>query len=154
MTTAVLAPIRGRVHPLSDVPDPVFAGEMVGSGLAIEPDGDGSVTAVAPIAGLLLKLHPHAYVILGEGGVGVLVHIGIDTVRLKGAGFELHAAEKSRVAAGDPIVTFDAEAIRAQGLSCIVPVVVMDSAAHQVTPDTAVTVVDTGEVIYNWPPAA
>jgi len=125
VSSAVLAPLGGRLLPLSEVPDPVFAGEMVGPGVAIDPSDD-QVTVVSPIAGTLLKLHPHAFVVLGADGVGVLVHLGIDTVRLDGKGFELHATEGSTVAAGEPIVTWDLAVTRAEGLSAVVPVVAMD----------------------------
>lgn len=128
--TDVLAPVGGRLVPLSAVPDPVFAGQMVGSGVAIEPavpaDGADAVV-VSPVAGTVVKLHPHAAIVLGDGGVGVLVHVGIDTVNLAGEGFTLLAAEKARVAAGDPLISFSPSGIRDRGLSAICPVVVMDS---------------------------
>jgi glucose-specific phosphotransferase system IIA component len=96
--TVVLAPLPGRVVALADVPDPVFAQQMVGSGVAIEPArGQGPLTVVAPISGKILKLHPHAFVIFGEKATGVLVHIGIDTVKLEGDGFTLIAAEGDTV---------------------------------------------------------
>ena len=125
MTTRVTAPLAGRLLPLAEVPDPVFAAEMVGPGVAIDPDGD-RVTAVSPISGTVLKAHPHAFVVLGSDGVGVLVHLGIDTVRLEGKGFELHVGDGATVAAGDPMVTWDVAATRAEGLSVVVPVVAMD----------------------------
>ena len=74
--------------PLSESPDPVFAAEMVGPGVAIDPD-PGEATVVSPIAGKVVKVHPHAFVVLGADGVGVLVHLGINTVRLEGKGFEV-----------------------------------------------------------------
>ena len=104
--TQVLAPCAGRVLALADVPDPVFAGEMVGPGVAVEPD-EGRQTVVSPVAGKLVKLHPHAFVVLTDDGVGVLVHLGIDTVRLEGRGFELVAEEGATIAAGDPVVRWD-----------------------------------------------
>ena len=103
--TDVLAPVAGLVRPLADVPDPVFAAEMVGAGVAIEPSG-GRADAVSPVAGTLLKLHPHAFVVLTPEGSGVLVHLGIDTVRLQGAGFELLVSEKDTVAAGQPVTAW------------------------------------------------
>ena len=125
MTVAVLAPLAGRLLPMSEVPDPVFAAEMVGPGVALEPTDD-RVTVVSPIAGTVVKAHPHAFVVLGADGVGVLVHLGIDTVRLEGRGFELHVADSATVAAGDPVVTWDVSVTRAEGLSTVVPVVAMD----------------------------
>ena len=124
---AVLAPLAGRLMPLSEVPDPVFAAEMVGPGVAVDPTAsEGPVTVVSPIAGTLVKAHPHAFIVLGPDGVGVLVHLGLDTVRLDGRGFEVHATEGSTVAAGDPMVTWDVSVTRAEGLSAVVPVVAMD----------------------------
>ena len=91
---------------MTEAPDPVFAAEMVGPGVAIDPD-PGEVTVVSPIAGKIVKLHPHAFVVLDRSGVGVLVHLGINTVRLEGKGFEVIASEGATVAAGDPIVRWD-----------------------------------------------
>lgn len=76
-----LAPRAGRVLPVTECVDP-GAGQLVGPGLAIDPP-DGRATVVAPIAGTVMKLHPHAFVDVG-GGTGVLVHLGINTVRLEG----------------------------------------------------------------------
>ncbi|MES6461709.1 PTS glucose transporter subunit IIA, partial [Cutibacterium acnes] len=83
--TPISSPMAGDVHPLADVPDPVFAQGLVGPGVAIVPIGEAEVTVVAPIAGRIVKLHPHAFVIQAEG-FGVLVHLGIDTVQLDGRG--------------------------------------------------------------------
>jgi glucose-specific phosphotransferase system IIA component len=145
--TSVLAPLAGRLVPLSEVPDPVFAGEMVGPGVAIDPAGE-QVTAVSPIAGTVVKAHPHAFVVLGPGGVGVLVHLGIDTVKLDGKGFELHVADGGTVAAGDPVVTWDLTVTRAEGLSPVVPVVVMDRPKGSVTAATGGTVA-AGDPLYD-----
>ena len=123
--TEVLVPCPGRLVPMAEVPDPVFAGEMVGPGIAIEPD-PGEVTVVSPIAGKVVKVHPHAFVVLGNDGVGVLVHLGINTVRLEGRGFEVVAEQGSTVAAGDPMVRWDPGSISGDGISTIVPVVAMD----------------------------
>ena len=83
MSVPVLAPCAGRVVALADVPDEVFASEMVGPGVAIEPAG-GRTTVVSPVAGRVVKIHPHAFVVLADCGAGVLVHLGIDTNRLGG----------------------------------------------------------------------
>ncbi|WP_405138404.1 PTS glucose transporter subunit IIA [Nocardia sp. NBC_01388] len=128
MSTEILAPLQGRAIPLSEVPDPVFAAEMVGAGVAIEPpDTDEPITVVAPISGAIVKLHPHAAVILSDAGIGVLLHVGIDTVG-KTDLFQMQAAEGDRIEVGQPLVTFSPNAIRRLGLSAAVPVVVMDSA--------------------------
>lgn len=124
-TTQVLAPVAGRAVLLSDVPDPVFSQGMVGYGAAIDPPR-GVVEAVAPVSGKLLRLMPHAYVVMTSDNVGVLVHLGLDTVALKGEGFTAHVSQGDDVTAGQLIITYDVPAIEAKGLNPIVPVVIMD----------------------------
>ena len=123
--TVVLAPVEGRARALSEVPDPVFAQGMVGYGAAVEPP-HAVVEAIAPVSGKVLKLLPHAYVIMTADNVGVLVHLGLDTVGLNGQGFTAHVAQGDTVAAGQRMITYDVPAIVAAGLSPVVPVVVMD----------------------------
>jgi glucose-specific phosphotransferase system IIA component len=124
-STPVLAPVPGRALPLSEVPDPVFSQGMVGYGAAVDPPRQ-VVDAIAPVSGKILKLLPHAYVIMTAEGLGVLVHLGLDTVGLNGAGFTTHVAQGDAVTAGQPVITYDVPAIVAAGLSPVVPVVVMD----------------------------
>ena len=124
-TMPVLAPVAGRAVPLHDIPDPVFSQGMVGYGAAIDPPRR-VVDAVAPVAGTLLKLLPHAYVVMTASNVGILVHLGLDTVQLNGAGFTAHVKEGDTVAAGQVIITYDVASVEAAGLNPIVPVVVMD----------------------------
>jgi sugar PTS system EIIA component len=123
--TSVLAPVPGRAVALADVPDPVFAGGMVGYGAAVDPPRE-VVDAVAPVSGKLIKLMPHAYVIMTPENVGILVHLGLDTVALEGEGFTTHVSQGDEVSAGQVIVSYDVPAIEAKGLNPIVPVVVMD----------------------------
>lgn len=125
MTTTVIAPVPGRAMSLGDVPDPVFAQGMVGYGAAIDPPQE-VITAVAPVGGRLLKLMPHAFVVLTADNVGVLVHLGLDTVALDGQGFTTLLQQGEQVRAGQPVTTFDVPAIVAKGLDPVVPVVVMD----------------------------
>lgn len=137
-TTPVLAPVAGRAVPLSEVPDPVFSAGMVGYGAAVDPPRE-VVDAVAPVSGKLLKLMPHAYVIMTADNVGVLVHLGLDTVALDGEGFTTHVTQGDDVTAGDTVITYDVPAIEANGLNPIVPVVVMDlREADAITPAEAV----------------
>ena len=124
-TTPVLAPVQGRALALTEVPDPVFSQGMVGYGAAIDPPRQ-VVEAVAPVSGKILKLLPHAYVIMTAENVGVLVHLGLDTVQLSGAGFTPHVAQGDTVTAGQAVITYDVPAIVAAGMSPVVPVVVMD----------------------------
>lgn len=134
----VLAPVAGTVRALADVDDPVFAGEIVGPGLAIQPDtaadaGPGAGAVVAPVAGTVAKLHPHAFVLLAEGGRGVLVHLGINTVQLGGAGFTLHVAEGDVVEQGQLLVEWDPAAVEAGGRSAICPVVGLEAQPDSLT---------------------
>jgi glucose-specific phosphotransferase system IIA component len=137
--TSVLAPVAGRAVLLADVPDPVFSAGMGGYGAAIDPPRE-VVDAVAPVSGKLLKLMPHAYVVLTPGGVGVLVHLGLDTVALKGEGFTTRVSEGDDVTAGQVVITYDVPLIESKGLNPIVPVVVMDERSpDNVIPSAAVT---------------
>ncbi|CAN5535583.1 PTS glucose transporter subunit IIA [soil metagenome] len=124
----VVAPVSGTVQDVQDVPDPVFASGMVGPGLAIEPR-PGVQTAVAPIAGRLAKLHPHAFLVVSETGPGVLVHLGIDTVQMHGDGFNLVAAENDVVRVGQEVVTWDPAYVVSTGRSAVCAVVVLDCPA-------------------------
>ena len=146
----VLSPCPGRVIAMPDVPDPVFAEEMVGPGVAIEPD-PGPTTVVSPIAGTVVKVMPHAFVVLGDG-VGVLVHLGINTVRLGGAGFEVLTTQGAQVAAGDPMVRWDPSSIPTSHdgheLSSVVPVVVMDAPKGSVTSDAIGGPVAAGDLLF------
>jgi PTS system N-acetylglucosamine-specific IIA component len=126
MTLSVIAPVPGRAIDLAAVPDPVFSAGMVGPGRAVDPDR-GELTAVAPVAGTVVKAHPHAFVVVTPGGRGVLVHLGIDTVELKGDGFELLVGEGTQVEAGAPIVRWDSAAVEAGGRSPACPVVALDA---------------------------
>lgn len=146
--TSVLAPVEGAAVGLSAVPDPVFSAGMVGPGTAIDPSR-GPGKAVAPIAGKIMKLHPHAYVIVGDDGKGVLVHLGIDTVQLKGEGFRLLAAEGDRVSAGQPVVAWDPAAVEAGGRSPVCPVVALDASAGSVT-EVVMGAVHVGDELFQW----
>ena len=133
--TTVVSPVAGRVAALAEVPDAVFAGQLVGAGVAVEPSappGGGVVSVVSPVAGEIVKLHPHAFVVVDESGTGLLVHVGIDTVKLGGEGFELVVAEGATVAAGDVVVRFDPAVVAAAGYPAVCPVIVLDSAPDSV----------------------
>ncbi|WP_147916405.1 PTS glucose transporter subunit IIA [Ruania zhangjianzhongii] len=145
----VHAPLAGRVLALADVPDEVFAQGLVGPGLAIEPSGAGAVTVVAPVDGQVVKVHPHAFVLLAAEGRGVLVHLGIDTVELGGSGFTVQIAEGQAVVAGEPMITFDPAAVAAGGRSPVCPVVALDGAAEQVHP-LAREQVASGAPLFDW----
>lgn len=120
---AVAAPMEGAVVALDQVPDPAFAAGKVGLGAAIDPTGD---TVVAPAAGKVMVAFPtgHAIGLKLDGGVQLLIHIGVDTVNMEGRGFELLVAKGDRVQPGTPLVRFDRAAIEAAGYSPVTPVLV------------------------------
>jgi PTS system glucose-specific IIA component len=129
----VLAPISGRAVPLAEVPDEVFSEGMAGQGCAIVPETSGE--AVAPISGVLVKLFEggHAFGIAADGGMEMIVHLGLDTIELRGRGFERIATEGDRVEAGQPIVRFDLDEIRSGNYDPVTPVLVANPEDHPVT---------------------
>ena len=145
----VLAPIPGRALPLSEVPDPVFSAAMVGPGAAIDPPR-GPVQAVAPVDGRIVKLHPHAFVVVTASGRGVLVHLGIDTVQLKGEGFRLLAAEGDEVTAGTPLVAWDTAAVEAGGRSPVSPVIALDASPEAIGDAVTSGRVEAGTPLFAW----
>lgn len=152
MSLDVAAPLAGTAVVLTEVPDPVFSRQLVGPGTALDPDrADGAdVTAVAPVDGTIAKAHPHAFIITTEAGPAVLVHLGLDTVRLAGRGFTLHVQEGDTVTAGDPVVTWNPADIEAAGLSPLVPVVVLDGQESDLSGVEAGTHLDAGDVLLTW----
>lgn len=122
---SLMAPIDGVVVPLESLPDPVFAEKMLGDGLSIDPT---SSTLVAPCSGVITQLHraKHALTIRTVDGVSVLVHIGLDTVNLKGEGFSTHVAEGQNVEAGDRLIDFDLDLIVQRAKSALVEIVVTE----------------------------
>jgi PTS system N-acetylglucosamine-specific IIA component len=145
----VTTPVAGRVLPLSAVPDPVFADALVGPGLAVAPaPTPAPVVAVSPVDGRVSTLHPHAYVVV-SGDRGVLVHLGIDTVRLGGAGFELLVEAGATVACGQPMVRWDPAAVQGGGLSALCPVIALDAAAAELA-ELASGTVSIGDPLFSW----
>lgn len=136
MTVTILSPLVGTLVPLSAVPDPMFAQGMMGPGVAVEPPVE-VVDVIAPLAGTLLQVFPHAFVVVSDDGLGILVHLGIDTVKLEGAGFTALAAKGDRVEAGTPVITYDVAAVRATGLATVVPVVVLERSPDDVRVDAS-----------------
>lgn len=127
-TITLAAPLSGLALPLSAVPDPVFAGGMMGAGLAIEPL---SSTLLAPCAGEVIQLSAtgHALTLRAANGAEVLLHIGIDTVKLGGAGFTPLVATGAQVACGQPLIEFDIDAIARRAPSLLTVVVVSNGDA-------------------------
>ncbi len=121
----ILAPLSGVIVPLDSVPDPVFARKMVGDGVAIDPT---SCEVLAPVSGAVSQFHAahHALAITTDEGVEVLVHVGLDTVTLAGAGFTPAVALGDRVERGQVVLRFEPEAVARRARSLLTAVIVTD----------------------------
>ena len=116
------APLSGVLVPLETVPDPVFAQKMVGDGIAIDPT---SQTVVSPFDGTVATVHAagHAVSIKSEEGIEVLIHVGIDTVKLRGAGFETLVKPDQKVKVGQDLISFQADDIAQKAKSLLTMVI-------------------------------
>lgn len=143
---ALLAPMAGTSIKMTEVPDPVFASEAMGTGAAIRPT-EGRL--YAPAAGTITVLAEtgHALGMTTDAGAEILMHIGIDTVTLNGAPFTAHVRIGEHVGAGQLLMDVDVDAIRAAGLDPVTPLIVTNSDAYAgVTAHTG-TEVRPGEVL-------
>lgn len=122
-TLVLTAPISGVIVPLEQVPDAVFAQRMVGDGVSIDPT---TQQLIAPCDGRVVLLHAaaHAITVASDEGVEVMMHIGLDTVQLKGQGFSPRVAVGDRVARGDLLIDFDADAVAQRARSLLTEVVI------------------------------
>lgn len=123
----ISSPVAGQVVSLDEVPDPVFSSRALGEGVGIEP-ADGRV--VAPVDGELISVAEtgHAFGIRTDDGIEVLIHIGIDTVQMKGAGFDVAVAAGGRVRVGEPLVQVDLDAVRRAGYATVTLMTVTNTA--------------------------
>ncbi|WP_199153612.1 phosphoenolpyruvate--protein phosphotransferase [Chromobacterium sp. ASV23] len=119
----ILAPLSGWLVPLDSVPDPVFAGKMVGDGISLDPT---SGSLLAPVGGVVSNLHPahHALTITTAEGVEVMVHVGIDTVMLKGEGFFPLIEQGQQVSAGQPVIDFDLDLVGRKAASLLTQIII------------------------------
>lgn len=122
----LLSPLKGNVIRREEIPDETFASGVLGDGAGIEPE-EGEVTA--PFDGVISTVAQtcHAVGITGPGEMEVLIHVGIDTVNMKGEGFEVHVSEGEKVKAGQKLLSFDMEKIRAAGYSATTAVLLTNS---------------------------
>ncbi|MFJ1798621.1 MULTISPECIES: PTS sugar transporter subunit IIA [unclassified Streptomyces] len=147
--TNVTSPLAGRAIGLTAVPDPVFSGAMVGPGTAIDPVREPS-EAVSPVDGIVVSLHPHAFVVVDADGHGVLTHLGIDTVQLNGEGFELLVNKGDTVTRGQSIVRWDPVAVEAAGKSPICPIVALEATAESLSEVREDGDVKVGDPLFGW----
>ncbi|MDQ0173020.1 beta-glucoside-specific PTS transporter subunit IIABC [Paenibacillus tundrae] len=126
----VLSPIEGTIVSLTEVPDPAFSSGAMGDGIAIEPTV-GRV--VAPFDGTVTVAFKkkHALAVVSDTGAEILVHVGVDTVKLDGQHFTSHIREGDRVKAGDLLLEFDIAQIKAAGYHTVTPIIVTNSANYE-----------------------
>ena len=147
--TTVTSPIAGHVIGLPAVPDPVFSGAIVGPGTAIDPGREPTV-AVSPVEGIIVSLHPHAFVVIDSETHGVLVHLGVGTVQLDGDGFDLLAVKGDTVQRGDAVVRWRPGAVERAGKSPTCPVIALEAnrdALADVVQEGRITF---GETLFSW----
>lgn len=125
----VAVPVAGQAVPLSEVSDPTFSEEILGKGAAIIPS-EGRV--VSPVDGKVELMFDtgHAVSLCSEDGTEVLVHVGLDTVKLAGMHYKVHKKNGDAVKKGDLLIEFDLDAIRAEGYDPITPVVICNTDAY------------------------
>ena len=139
-TTVVNAPVAGHVISLDETGDPVFASRALGEGVGIQP---ADSTVVAPVSGVLQTVAEtgHAFGIKTDDGVEVLVHVGIDTVKMNGEGFDVKVKANEHVNAGDNLVVVDFDKVKEAGYSTTTLMTVLNTVAFaSVTPKTGVDV--------------
>jgi phosphoenolpyruvate-protein phosphotransferase len=127
----LVAPIAGWSSALDEVPDPVFSGKLMGDGLAIDPT---SSTLCAPCDGEVVAIPAtnHAVTLRAANGAEILLHVGCDTVELDGFGFEPHVAQGQHVKIGDPLLSFDLDALASHVRSLITPVIVIEGGGFDI----------------------
>lgn len=140
-TTSVVAPIDGELMDLSEVPDPVFSQKMMGEGIAIQPHGD---IICAPMDGqiILIADTKHAFGLLHETGIEIMVHVGLDTVKLEGQGFTSLVKIGDHVKQGTPILKMDQAYMKEKNAILITPVILLNHQEHPIHFETT-----TGRVI-------
>lgn len=127
----VIAPITGKVIGLKDVPDPVFSEKMMGDGIAIVPEG-GSI--LSPVEGkvILTAETKHAIGIQAKDGTELLIHIGLETVTLKGEGFRCLVHEGETVSIGEPLIEADWAFLKEHAANIVTPIVITNGQAKKI----------------------
>lgn len=147
-TETFITPAEGEVLPLEKAQDEAFASGSLGRGVVILPK-KGNVAA--PVNGTVTALFPtkHAIGIISENGVEVLIHIGLDTVKLDGRFFEAHVTQGDAVKAGDLLISFDMEAVQKEGYSMQTPVIITNAGSYKDIHITEKKNLTWGDVLFN-----
>ena len=126
----VTAPVSGRIVPLDEVPDAVFAERILGDGVAILPDAGRIVSPVDGVVSSVAETR-HAYGFTADNGLEVLVHFGLETVELKGEGFQSHVKVGDRVHVGDLVAEVDLKLLGEKNINSITPVLVCNASSEE-----------------------
>ena len=140
------APVKGKAVPISQVSDPTFGEEILGKGVAIQP-ADGKIYAPADGTIEMLFDTKHAVSMTTTEGVELLVHIGLDTVALKGEHFTAHKGNGDAVKKGDLLISVDLEAVKAAGYDVITPMVVCNTSDYQTVEAVTGSDVNPGDTV-------
>lgn len=125
----ICSPVNGKIIPISDVSDPTFADEILGKTIAIIPESNRIVAPVNGSVEVMIETG-HAVSIVSDQGIELLIHIGIDTVKLNGQFFKTYVSSGDKVKEGDTIIEFDEAQIKAAGYDTVIPIVICNSANY------------------------
>lgn len=136
----LFAPVDGKAVPVSQVSDPTFADEILGKGLAIKPSSN---TVYSPCDGTIDLMFDtgHAVNLVSDSGIEILIHIGLDTVSLKGKHFKTLKNTGDKVRKGDPLIEFERDVIAKEGFDTIIPIIICNTDSYsEVKPLTDIDV--------------
>ena len=149
LVETIYSPIKGKIVKLENVLDEAFSSGAVGKGIAIEPSEDGKV--FAPFDGVIETAFPtkHAIGLTSDKGVEILIHIGMDTVKLDGKYFTSHIEEGQKIKKGDLLMEFETEKIREAGYSAITPIVITNFENYGNIEETSADYINVGDILLN-----
>ena len=144
----LVSPAKGRIIPMDQVEDEVFAAKMMGDGFAVIPE-EGAI--VSPCNGVVVNVFKtkHAVIIRDEFGLELILHVGLDTVKLKGEGFDVKVTENQQVKKGDLLLNVDLAFLKEQNISAVTPVVITNMAIIK-SLDVTTGDVDAGDVVLTF----
>ncbi|MEK4462631.1 beta-glucoside-specific PTS transporter subunit IIABC [Paenibacillus sp. FSL H8-0315] len=143
-SSTVVSPLAGNVIPLTSVDDAAFASEAMGKGIAIEPTEGKLYSPVSGVVSTIFRTG-HCIAVVSDEGVEVLIHIGIETVKLKGKYFDVKVQEGATVKQGDLLIEFDFEQIKNEGYQCTTPIIITNTANYSDVIGTNKTAITPGE---------
>jgi phosphocarrier protein FPr/phosphocarrier protein len=142
----LVAPLAGWLTSIREVPDPVFADELMGVGLAVDPT-EGLVAAPCDATVILVSAQRHSVTLRTDEGAELLIHVGLETVALQGRGFEVHVRNGDRVSAGNPLISFDLDAVGLEAKSLITPILLTNAGDFQLSAEPLNRLVERGDLI-------